>query len=181
MFDQVILVDHKDNPVGVCEKLHAHQQGLCHRAFSIFIVSTSHPKKVLLHKRAHSKYHAANKWTNTCCSHPQPGQNMLANAKTRLAYEMGIDCGTLYHAGSHLYHHQFENGLIEHEYDHIFCGEIALDTPINPHPDEVSAHLWIGIPKLNQWLTKHPQQFTPWFAATWQQIQKYLHLVATNT
>lgn len=166
MNTEVILVNEHDEPQGTCEKIQAHLQGLCHRAYSIFIFSEQ-DHNVLLQKRYHQKYHSGSKWTNTCCSHPQPNEKNHESAIKRLRYEMGIDCVHLEHVGEYLYKHRFENGLIEHEYDHIFIGKIDKYTALAPHPEEVSACLWINTEDLENWLRTTPSDFTPWFEKTW--------------
>ena len=114
---QVILVDKNDNPIGTAEKLLAHQKNLCHRAFSVILTrEINNNIEILLQKRQKTKYHCANLWSNTCCSHPKPGENTLESAKKRLLFEMGITCKINY-IGAIYYQTKLANQLFEHEYD----------------------------------------------------------------
>ena len=115
--DEVILVNKKDEETGTLGKMEAHLQGKLHRAFSIFLINNK--GEWLLQKRAKSKYHSAGLWTNTCCSHPQPGEDVYQAALRRLNEEMGIICH-LEHVFSFIYKTKFDNNLTEHEYDHFF-------------------------------------------------------------
>src|SRR5690606_31322221 len=115
--DYVILVNEQDEELGAMEKLIAHQQGLLHRAFSIFIVNDKN--EILLQQRADDKYHSGGLWSNACCSHPSPGENTLQAAHRRLQEELGFDCEL--HSLSQLrYKADVGNGLVENEYDYIF-------------------------------------------------------------
>ena len=174
MNPEVILVNNQDEEIGRCEKLQAHREGLCHRAYSIFIFSEDNPKQILLHKRNHLKYHSGNKWTNTCCSHPQPGETLQESAHKRLQYEMGIKVQTFEHAGTHLYKHAFENGLIEHELDHILVGFIKKYRPIAPNPEEATATLWSSVNDVDSWLSRAPDDWSAWFEATWNIAKKHI-------
>ncbi|HEY0272948.1 MAG TPA: isopentenyl-diphosphate Delta-isomerase, partial [Chitinophaga sp.] len=115
----VILVDEQDRQTGTMEKLEAHQRGLLHRAFSVFILNEHH--EMLLQQRALHKYHSGGLWTNACCSHPLPGEAVEAAAHRRLGEELGIDC-YLTHLFAFQYRTAFDNGLTEHEYDHVLLG-----------------------------------------------------------
>src|SRR5689334_1861243 len=110
--DYVIIVDPLDNEIGASEKLAAHREGKLHRAFSVFVF---HDDALLLQRRADSKYHSPGLWTNTCCSHPRPGEGLTVAAHRRLSEEMGFDCD-LEPAFSFVYRAQFPNGLVEHEF-----------------------------------------------------------------
>lgn len=156
--EQVVLVNERDEETGTAEKLHAHEQGLLHRAISVFICNSK--GELLLQQRANGKYHSAGLWTNTCCSHPRPGETALAAAERRLKEEMGISA-QLKHIGELLYRAEFHNGLIEHEYDHLFSG-ISDETP-SLNPDEAQAYKWISPEELKQWLHDAPEEFTYWF------------------
>ncbi|MDG2505941.1 MAG: isopentenyl-diphosphate Delta-isomerase, partial [Crocinitomicaceae bacterium] len=122
---EVQLVDTQDNPNGSMEKLEAHEKGLLHRALSVLIINTK--KEILLQRRALGKYHSPGLWTNTCCSHPYPGENPTEAANRRLKEEMGM-VADLEFAFKFQYKCDFDNGLIEHELDHVFIGETD-DTP----------------------------------------------------
>ena len=173
--EQVILVDQEDNEVGTAEKMSSHQEGMLHRAFSIFIVNNKN--EILLQKRAKGKYHCAGLWTNTCCSHPRPGESLLEAAHRRLQEEMGFDC-PLEDAFTFMYRVEFENGLIEHELDHVLIG--THDGPVDPDPQEVSEYRWMPIEELKQELSSNEQQFTPWLNLCWDQALSHLLTLETE-
>ena len=154
----VVLVDEQDNPIGKMEKQQAHIEGLLHRAFSIFIFNSE--KKLLLQKRASSKYHCGGLWTNSCCSHPRENENIQDAANRRLAEEMGMQC-SLKPIFTFIYRAEFDNGLIEHEFDHVFFGESDQNPKINP--EEVETYRYIAMEDLQQEVKEFPQNYTPWF------------------
>ncbi len=154
----VILVDQNDVPVGTMEKLAAHQEGRLQRAFSVFAFDKS--GRLLLQRRAPHKYHSSGLWTNTCCSHPAPGEETEAAAHRRLQEEMGFDC-PLTPAGHLLYRVEFDNGLTEHEFDHIFIGSYDGEPVLNP--EETDASRWATPEELRAELLEHPERFTYWF------------------
>ena len=158
MNEHVILVDAHDTPVGTAEKLEAHQTGRLHRAFSVFVVNDR--GELLLQRRAGGKYHSGGLWSNTCCSHPRPGEATDAAARRRLAEEMGFTC-TVEPAFTMIYRAHVGRGLIEHEYDHVFVGHWNG----NPEPDpaEVDGWRWIAPAELRGEVARHPQRFTYWF------------------
>ena len=157
----VILVDHDDIPVGYCEKLQAHQKGLCHRAFSVFILRRKAGKQeILLQQRQLDKYHSPGLWTNTCCSHPLPDEATEAAAKRRLKEEMGLKV-PLEYIGKFHYIAEFENGLIENEVDHVFIGKYTRQE-IKVDPSEVAATRWVEIEQLENEIETHPELFTAW-------------------
>ena len=163
MKDQVILVDEQDKAIGVMDKLEAHEKGALHRAFSVFIFNNS--GQMLLQQRSMSKYHSPGLWTNACCSHPMPEEDTLSAAKRRLKEEMGMNA-TLQHQGYILYRTNpvsigFENGLIEHEYDHIYSGKSDDEPKINA--DEVHSYQWLSLPEVKERVRSNPEQFTHWF------------------
>jgi len=120
MKDQVILVDNDDQEVGEAEKMAVHEKGLLHRAFSVLVFNSK--GELLLQQRAKSKYHCGGLWTNTCCSHPRPGETILKAARRRLFEEMGIRC-ELEEIFSFSYRIEFPNGLTENEFDHVLIGK----------------------------------------------------------
>jgi|SRR6185437_6926574 len=170
--DQVILVDEKDNATGVMEKLEAHQRGLLHRAFSIFIFNSS--KELVLQRRALHKYHSAGLWTNSCCSHPRPGEDIINAANRRLNEEMGIQC-QLIPAFSFIYKVSFDNGLIEHEYDHVIIGQSNSQPVINK--EEASDWKYRSLMDIKKDITLHPENYTEWFKISYERVFDYLKAI----
>lgn len=154
---KVILVDEKDNPVGTGEKLKTHQEGKLHRAFSIFVFNSK--GELLLQKRAKGKYHSGGLWTNTCCSHPAPKQNIIAEARKRLQEEMGFTCD-LKEISSFVYKANLGN-LIEYEFDHVFVGK--FDGSPKPDKEEAEGWKWMGLKELRQDIKENAQNYTYWF------------------
>lgn len=164
--DKVILVDEHDLELGAIDKMEAHVKGMLHRAFSVFLFNSK--KEMLIHQRAAGKYHGGGLWTNACCSHPQPGEANKAGAIERLHFEMGIKC-ELQKAFSFIYHAPVENGLIEHEYDHVYIG-FTDEVPV-PHPDEVQDYRWISTADLKQEIASQPEKFTFWFKKAFSMLR----------
>ena len=160
MLEQVILVDEHDTELGSQEKIAAHEQAQCHRAFSVFIYRQhSLGVEILLQQRQHSKYHCGGLWTNTCCGHPRPNEETRLAAERRLFEEMGIQT-MLSSAGRFHYIANFSNGLTENEVDHVFIG--ASPGIIQVNPDEVADYRWISVSDLEKEITLSPELFTPW-------------------
>lgn len=157
MRDQLILVNENDEMVGVAEKLTVHRKGLLHRAFSTFVVN-SHGE-VLLQRRALTKYHSAGLWSNTCCGHPRPGEQIIAAARRRLKTEMGLDC-QLEEIGSFIYSAEVGDQLIEHEFDHILIGFSNLDPTLNL--EEAISWKRSNFAELVRELNEDPGSFTRW-------------------
>lgn len=157
MNDEVILVNETDEFVGTMDKLEAHQKGLLHRAFSIFIFNDA--GELLLQRRAKEKYHSAGLWANTCCSHPRPEESTIHAAKRRLKEEMGIETD-LEKKFDFIYRAQLDNNLIEYEFDHVFTGQYNG----NPVPDinEVSEYRWVSIPTLKNEIEQYPEKYSEW-------------------
>ncbi|MGM9575066.1 MAG: isopentenyl-diphosphate Delta-isomerase [Oscillospiraceae bacterium] len=155
---EVILVDMDDRPIGHAEKMYAHEKGLLHRAFSVFLFNGD---KLLLQKRAAAKYHCGGKWTNTCCSHPGENETVIEAALRRLDDELGISVSELREAGCFVYRFPFENGLTEFEYDHILVGE--YDGGWTENPEEVECAEYADISSLKQSLLERSEAYTPWF------------------
>jgi len=172
--EHVILVDDIDNPVGTAEKIHAHQHNLRHRAFSVFILRKQPCLAVLLQQRAGGKYHSPNLWTNTCCSHPRPGEETIPAAERRLIEEMGIHTA-LQSLGWFHYIAHFENGLVENEIDHVLIGFIDDNNIIKCNPAEVQSYRWITFADLNVELRQQPHQFTPWLQRAFQRVEQSLN------
>lgn len=171
--DDVILVDEHDNPIGQEEKLKAHQLGLLHRAFSIFIYQKKQSKiHWLLQQRQPNKYHSGGRWSNSCCSHPKVGETLLHAAQRRLMEELGFCC-TLKHHGHFIYYAKFDNTLSEHELDHVFVGEYN-HTKIAPNPQEVSDVAWVEHSVLHKNITKNSDHYTPWLAQALTMAYKFL-------
>lgn len=156
-WDQVILLDENDNEIGQKDKLQAHIDGDLHRAFSIFIFNSKN--EILLQKRSLNKYHSPGLWTNTCCSHPQPGLPMENCLSERLKVEMGMECD-LVHWFSFQYKAEFENGLTEHEYDHVYKG-YSDELPVL-NKEEASDYQYITIENLKIDLESIPEKYTSW-------------------
>lgn len=165
----LILVDEMDNPVGEMEKMEVHQKALLHRAFSIFIFNSN--GQMLLQQRAESKYHSPGLWTNACCSHPGVGQRTEDAAEKRLQEEMGFSV-PLRKAFDFTYKTSFENGLTEHEYDHVFIGK--YDGTIDPDKAEVKGHYFAGMDEIKNSIQSHPQKYTEWFKIAFPKLEKYL-------
>ena len=156
--ERVILVDEKDNVIGSCEKLEAHKRGLLHRAFSVILIN--HNGEILLQKRASSKYHDGGLWSNTCCSHPRLNEETEDAALRRLEEEMGINCSIQY-GFNLLYQADMGNGLIEHEFDHVYTG--FFDQAPNPNPSEVEDWKFASVKEVMNEMILSPEKFTPWF------------------
>lgn len=166
---KVILVDEKDTPVGEMEKMEAHRKALLHRAFSVFVFNKKN--ELMLQQRAAGKYHSPLLWTNTCCSHPRPGETTETTAHRRLTEEMGFDCD-LTEIFSFIYKEPLDQGLTEHEFDHVFVG-IFNETPaINP--DEVEAWKWMKMEDIASDLVKNPGNYTVWFRIAFERVRGYL-------
>ncbi|NQT78446.1 MAG: isopentenyl-diphosphate Delta-isomerase [Bacteroidetes bacterium] len=156
--EEVILVDEQDNEVGTMEKIEAHKKALLHRAFSIFVFNNA--GQMMLQQRALSKYHSPGLWTNTCCSHPRPGESLEKATQRRIVEEMGFQC-EMREVFSFIYKAAFDHGLTEHELDHVFMGIYNEDPEINP--EEVAEWKWIHIDELLADVKANPDNYTIWF------------------
>jgi isopentenyl-diphosphate Delta-isomerase len=156
--DQVILVDSNDVETGIMEKLEAHQKGLLHRAFSICVFNDH--GEMLIHRRAASKYHSASLWTNTCCSHPVPGESLADAVGRRLREEMGFSC-EVRPVFSFEYRAELDGGLVEHELDHVYLG-VWNGVPM-PDPDEVAEWKYVPLSQLLAGIRLNPEIYTIWF------------------
>jgi isopentenyl-diphosphate delta-isomerase len=166
---EVILVNEHDEAVGTMEKLEAHRKAVLHRAFSIFIFNDK--GEMLLQQRAEDKYHSPGLWTNACCSHPAPGEDIHAAAVRRLEEELGFSVN-IRPAFTFTYKAIFTNGLTEHEYDHVFVGN--YNGPIKPDVNEVKDFKFINMDDLSQMLNEMPTQFTSWFLIAFPKIRTWL-------
>ncbi|MBN2422809.1 isopentenyl-diphosphate Delta-isomerase [Candidatus Woesearchaeota archaeon] len=156
--NRVILVDEHDNEIGSEEKLAAHKKAELHRAFSVCVFNSK--KELLIQQRSESKYHSPGLWSNTCCSHPQPGEEVIEAAHRRLKQEFGFDCG-LKELFTFIYKKDFNNGLFEHELDHVLTGK--SDGVPEPNPDEIMEWKWINPEELKKDMIKNPDKYTYWF------------------
>ena len=157
--EQVILVDTNDTPIGTMEKLEAHEKGLLHRAFSILLFN---PKgEILLQKRAATKYHSGSLWTNTCCSHPLPGESMEEAVHRKLFQEMGIQHININFSYKFIYKTELGKGLMEHECDYVFIGHFD-GVPV-ANPNEVEDWKYQDLPSLRNDVQENPENYTEWF------------------
>jgi len=156
--EQVILVDHQDNEIGLEEKLKAHQNGgKLHRAFSIFIFNKK--GETMLQQRAKAKYHGAGLWSNTVCSHQRRGESTVDAAHRRLREEMGFDCD-MHEVFEFEYEAEMDRDLTEHEYDHVVFGTYERDP--DPNPEEVQGWKWVNLETLKAEVSRNPNAYTPW-------------------
>lgn len=160
----LILVDENDTELGQMEKLEAHQKGLLHRAFSILIFNSK--QEILLQQRAASKYHSPLLWTNACCSHPRPSETVLEAANRRLIEEMGMQI-PLKPIFSFTYKAALDQGLTEHEFDHVLLGFSDNNPTLNP--EEAAAFKWMNVSDLMQEIQENPASFTKWFLILMQE------------
>ena len=165
--ERVILVDENDNPLGTMEKMEAHEDGVLHRAFSVFIFNSN--GEMLLQQRAFSKYHSGGLWTNTCCSHPREGEATIEAAHRRLREEMGFDC-EIKKAFDFIYKKELDKGLTEHELDHVFIGE--FEGGFNVNPDEVNAFVYKPVPEILKGIDLAPENYTEWFKICLSEVLK---------
>lgn len=164
----VILVDERDNQIGVEEKLKAHQKGSLHRCFSIFVFNSK--SELMLQKRAKSKYHSGGLWTNTCCSHPAPGENLEQSAHKRLEEEMGFDC-KLKEIFTFIYKAKVER-LTENEFDHVLFGNYDGTPSINP--EEADDWKWSTLGEIENEIRDNPQNYTVWFKIALPRVKEAL-------
>jgi len=174
--NRVVLVDKygrdvltQDGVLYTMEKVEAHRNGSLHRAISVFIFNSRN--NLLLQKRAVDKYHSPGKWTNTCCTHPLPGEFPLAAARRRLHEEMGL-ITTLTEVFSLSYHADVGNGMLEYEFDHVFFGA-SNHNPI-PNPAEVADWDWVSIEELAQDLIIDPEKYSAWLRQCFNEVIKYM-------
>ena len=169
MEEQVILVDEQDNPIGLMPKLEAHQKAVLHRAFSVFILNAK--GELMLQQRAKHKYHSPGLWTNTCCSHQRQGETNVQAGMRRLQEEMGFTTD-LNEIISFIYKAPFDNGLTEHEFDHVLIGYYE-DSPIINH-DEVADWKWMPLEDVKNDIDTYPELYTVWFVIIFTKFYDYL-------
>ena len=165
---EVVLVNEADEQIGTMEKMAAHRNAVLHRAFSVFIFNSK--GEMLLQQRAPRKYHSGGLWTNACCSHPLPGEETGTAARRRLTEEMGFQT-PLKKVFSFIYRSEFDNGLTEHEYDHVYTG--VFDGPIYPNADEVHDYCYKRLDEIASSINSHSQKYTAWFRIAFPLVLKW--------
>ena len=171
MEEQVVLVDTNDQPLGLMPKMEAHEKGVLHRAFSVFILNDA--GELMLQQRALHKYHSPGLWTNTCCSHQRNGESNITAGKRRLQEEMGF-VAELHELTSFIYKAPFNNGLTEHELDHIMIGHFNGTPEINP--EEVANWKWMYVDDVRDDIQKQPDNYTVWFIIIFDQFFEQIKL-----
>ena len=169
MTEEVILVDENDTVLGLMEKMEAHEKGLLHRAFSVFVINSKN--ELLLQQRAQEKYHSGGLWTNTCCSHPRKNESNLEAAHRRLMEEMGFDC-ELSKLLDFVYRAELDKGLTEHEFDHVFVGHWEGIPNINQ--EEVANYKWVDVDVLEKDMEHQPEQYTEWFKIIYEKFLNHV-------
>jgi len=167
--EQVILVDSNDNQIGTMNKMEAHEKAVLHRAFSVFILNDKN--EIMLQQRAAHKYHSPLLWTNTCCSHQRVGETNIEAGKRRLFEEMGFsaELKELFHF---IYKAPFDNGLTEHELDHVMIGYSNENPVINP--EEVESWKWMSIEAIKEDMIVNPKDYTVWFKIIFDEFYHFL-------
>jgi isopentenyl-diphosphate delta-isomerase len=167
--ENVILVNKDDEQIGLMPKLEAHEKAVLHRAFSVFVLNSNN--EIMLQQRAHHKYHSPLLWTNTCCSHQREGESNIQAGSRRLFEEMGFktDLKELFHF---IYKAPFDNGLTEHELDHVMIGYYDEKPEINP--EEVEAWKWMDIEEVKSDMLLHPEIYTVWFKIIFDEFYHFL-------
>ncbi|MCT8340114.1 isopentenyl-diphosphate Delta-isomerase [Flavobacteriaceae bacterium TK19130] len=165
----VVLVNEKDEKIGLMPKMEAHEKALLHRAFSVFVFNDK--GELMLQQRAHSKYHSPGLWTNTCCSHQRDGETNIEAGKRRLQEEMGFSV-PLKESISFIYKAPFDNGLTEHEYDHILIGTFEDEPDLNPA--EVAAWKWMSLSEIKGDMERNPDRYTAWFKIIFEKYYNHI-------
>lgn len=167
--EEVILVNTSDEVVGTMPKMEAHRQAVLHRAFSVFVLNPQ--GQLMLQQRAADKYHSPLLWTNTCCSHQRMGETNIEAGKRRLSEEMGFET-ELRDLFSFIYKAPFDNGLTEHELDHVLLGYFSAEPRINPQ--EVASWKWMGLEEVSADLKARPELYTAWFRIVFERFYDYI-------
>lgn len=169
MEERVILVNELDEPIGTMEKMEAHEKAVLHRAFSVFILNKNN--EIMLQQRAQHKYHSPLLWTNTCCSHQRAGETNIEAGTRRLREEMGFEVNLkeLFHF---IYKAPFDNGLTEHELDHVMIGYFDNEPKINT--EEVESWKWMKIEAIKDDMITNPEIYTIWFKIIFDEFHHYL-------
>lgn len=165
----VILVNENDEKIGLMPKMEAHEKGALHRAFSVFIFNDKN--ELMLQQRALHKYHTPGLWANTCCSHQRDGESSIDAGKRRLMEEMGFTAD-LKETTKFTYKAPFDNGLTEHEIDHILVGSYNDEPNINP--DEVASWKWMDLEAVREDIKQNPDIYTPWFKIIFEKFYHHL-------
>jgi len=173
--EQVILVNEKNEQIGTMAKMEAHEKAVLHRAFSVFI--TNGNGEIMLQQRAASKYHSPLLWTNTCCSHQRVGETNIEAGKRRLQEEMGFQA-ELKELFSFIYKAPFDNGLTEHELDHVMIG--SYDAEPNINPEEVEAWKWMSPENIKEDISNNPNEYTAWFKIIFDKFYEHLFKMPTK-
>ena len=169
--ENVILVNEKDEQIGLMPKMEAHEKAVLHRAFSVFIFNDNN--ELMLQQRALHKYHSPGLWTNTCCSHQRDGESNIEAGKRRLLEEMGFTTD-LKETTSFIYKAPFDNGLTEHELDHILVGHYSDDPIINK--DEVASWKWMPLENVKDDIVAHPELYTEWFKIIFDKFYEHINI-----
>lgn len=167
--EHVVLVNTLDQDQGTMEKMEAHRAGQLHRAFSVFILNSR--GELLLQQRAHHKYHSGGLWTNTCCSHPREGEDVVDAAKRRLVEEMGMQC-QISKGFDFIYRSELDGGLVEHEFDHVLFG--ISDVAPQPNADEVADYRYVTFNAVRKEMAEDPERFTTWFRICFERAADHL-------
>ena len=170
--ENVILVNEKDEQIGLMPKLEAHQKAQLHRAFSVFIFNDNN--ELMLQQRALNKYHSPGLWTNTCCSHQREGESNIKAGKRRLYEEMGF-VTELKETISFIYKAPFDNGLTEHEFDHVMVGYYNDEPEINL--DEVANWKWMPLKDVKTDIGTHPELYTEWFKIIFNKFYEHINIL----
>jgi isopentenyl-diphosphate delta-isomerase len=173
--EEVILVNQENEQIGTMPKMEAHEKALLHRAFSVFILNEN--GEIMLQQRAASKYHSPLLWTNTCCSHQRVGESNLDAGKRRLQEEMGF-VAELKELFSFIYKAPFDNGLTEHEYDHVMIGNFNTEPKINL--EEVEAWKWMSPELVKKDIADNPKEYTVWFKIIFERFYQHLFNTTEN-
>lgn len=168
--EQVILVNEYDEQIGLMPKMEAHEKAVLHRAFSVFVFNTKN--ELMLQQRAAHKYHSPLLWTNTCCSHQRDGESNIEAGTRRLKEEMGFTT-ELKETTSFIYKAPFDNGLTEHELDHIMLGYYENEPIINKQ--EVEDWKWMPLEDVKHDINVHPEQYTAWFKIIFEKFYNYIN------
>lgn len=167
--EHVVLVNTLDQGQGTMEKMEAHRAGQLHRAFSVFILNSR--GELLLQQRAHHKYHSGGLWTNTCCSHPREGEDVVDAGKRRLVEEMGMKC-QISKGFDFIYRSELDGGLVEHEFDHVLFG--MSDVAPQPNADEVADYRYVTFSAIRKEMAEEPERFTTWFRICFERAADHL-------